>query len=213
MQSIEWRPIPEFPDHYEITTDGQVKRIKDGPGVTVGLILKTQIQSNGYESVNLTVAGKTYKRWVHRMICQAFLGPAVGREACHNNGVSLDNRLENLRWGTRRENAQDTLKHGHNVNANKTHCVNGHAFDSANTRERPSGGRACRTCAAAAVVKSRAEERARRDPKPDVCKRGHSLEDAYIAYRKDGRMRRNCKPCTRARAAGKIKANNARSAA
>lgn len=32
------------------------------------------------------------------------------------------------------------------VNARRTHCVNGHPFDQANTYERPNGNRACRTC-------------------------------------------------------------------
>lgn len=32
-------------------------------------------------------------------------------------------------------------------NAAKTHCVNGHPFDAANTRYRPAGGRSCRACA------------------------------------------------------------------
>lgn len=39
------------------------------------------------------------------------------------------------------------------INAAKTHCKRGHAFDAANTRMMPSGGRTCRAC-----------ERARWDP-------------------------------------------------
>ena len=32
------------------------------------------------------------------------------------------------------------------VNANKTHCVNGHPFDDVNTYQRPTGGRGCKIC-------------------------------------------------------------------
>lgn len=32
------------------------------------------------------------------------------------------------------------------LNAGKTHCVNGHLFDAANTLVRASGGRSCRAC-------------------------------------------------------------------
>ncbi len=32
------------------------------------------------------------------------------------------------------------------LNARKTHCLNGHRFDQANTYKVPSGGRECRTC-------------------------------------------------------------------
>jgi hypothetical protein len=32
------------------------------------------------------------------------------------------------------------------INARKTHCAHGHPFTPANTRRRPNGARACRTC-------------------------------------------------------------------
>jgi len=32
------------------------------------------------------------------------------------------------------------------INGTKTHCVHGHEFDEINTYQRPTGGRACRTC-------------------------------------------------------------------
>ncbi|NEC29563.1 HNH endonuclease [Streptomyces sp. SID8111] len=32
------------------------------------------------------------------------------------------------------------------INARKTHCTRGHPFNATNTRRRPTGGRACRTC-------------------------------------------------------------------
>lgn len=43
------------------------------------------------------------------------------------------------------------------IHAAKTHCVNGHPFDAANTYLRPTGGRACRACnrAAAYAYKAR----------------------------------------------------------
>lgn len=33
-------------------------------------------------------------------------------QACHRNGDQIDNRLENLRWGTPQENADDRIRHG-----------------------------------------------------------------------------------------------------
>ena len=47
---------------------------------------------------------KTYK--VHRLVCEAFHGPAPfeGAVVMHLNEIPDDNRAENLRWGTQREN-------------------------------------------------------------------------------------------------------------
>jgi hypothetical protein len=33
-------------------------------------------------------------------------------EGCHNNGIASDNRLENLRWDTRKNNHADKKRHG-----------------------------------------------------------------------------------------------------
>jgi HNH endonuclease len=48
--------------------------------------------------------GKNYK--VHRLICEAFHGPPTfdGAIVLHLNEDSSDNRPENLRWGTQKEN-------------------------------------------------------------------------------------------------------------
>ncbi|NQX73911.1 MAG: HNH endonuclease [Epibacterium sp.] len=48
--------------------------------------------------------GKNYK--MHRLICSAFHGPAPSPKSVviHINENALDNRPENLRWGTQKEN-------------------------------------------------------------------------------------------------------------
>lgn len=48
--------------------------------------------------------GKNYK--IHRLVCEAFHGPhPEGKPiVLHLNEDALDNRPENLRWGTQREN-------------------------------------------------------------------------------------------------------------
>ncbi|MGV5046894.1 HNH endonuclease [Rhodococcus pyridinivorans] len=65
----------------------------------------------------------------------------------HINGNHADNKLENLRWGSRRDNVLDMVTHGVHNHARKTHCKNGHPFDAENTYIAPSTGqRCCRTC-------------------------------------------------------------------
>jgi hypothetical protein len=52
----------------------------------------------------LVYRGKNYK--VHRLVCEAFHGPAPeGKNVViHENENALDNRPENIRWGTQKEN-------------------------------------------------------------------------------------------------------------
>lgn len=50
---------------------------------------------------------------VHRLILEAFVGPCPeGMECRHLDGDPSNNRLENLRWGTPKENAADRVRHG-----------------------------------------------------------------------------------------------------
>jgi len=46
------------------------------------------------------------------MVLAAFVGPCPdGMHTRHLNGNKLDNRLENLQWGTPKENGEDRVKH------------------------------------------------------------------------------------------------------
>lgn len=66
-----------------------------------------------YEYTVFSEDSKRFWFQVHRLVLLAFVGPCPeGMEACHNNGDRRDNRLENLRWDTRRKNIQDREKHG-----------------------------------------------------------------------------------------------------
>jgi len=68
---------------------------------------------DGYLLIDLHKASvkTTYK--VHRLILETFVGPCPsGMECRHLDGNPANNRLENLCWGTRSENARDTVKHG-----------------------------------------------------------------------------------------------------
>ncbi len=49
---------------------------------------------------------------MHRLVLLAFRGEAAGRQARHINGNSLDNRLDNLSWGSQSENEQDKHQSG-----------------------------------------------------------------------------------------------------
>jgi len=74
-----------------------------------GRILKQTSQNQGYLYVNLGP-----DRWlVHTLILTAFICPRpLGYQGCHRNDVKTDNVLNNLYWGTRKENAVDAELNG-----------------------------------------------------------------------------------------------------
>ena len=61
-------------------------------------------------------AGKKHTVRVHKLVLEAFVGPApAGMVCCHWNGDPTDNRIENLRWDTMKANQGDSARHGTKV--------------------------------------------------------------------------------------------------
>lgn len=76
-------------------------------------ILKPLRHTGGYTKHTLWVNGVGSQHLTHKLVLWAFVGvrPA-GLEACHLNGVKPDNRLCNLKWGSRSENQAHRELHG-----------------------------------------------------------------------------------------------------
>lgn len=70
--------------------------------------------SDGYPSVRLMIDGKRKRMAVHTLVAYEFLGTRIStqEELRHLNGTKTDNRVENLAWGSRKENAEDRESHG-----------------------------------------------------------------------------------------------------
>lgn len=108
-----WRVIPSFPD-YEASDAGHVRRCRPGARQNAVRPLSPFVEDNGYVSVTLWVDGGTKKAWLHRLVCEAFHGPAPAPnlDAAHGNNVRSDNRADNLSWKTRAGNELDKLANG-----------------------------------------------------------------------------------------------------
>lgn len=97
------KPIPNHQDYY-ITESGNVWSNKTNK------FLKTQKLNHGHLVVALGNHNKKYL--IHRLVLETFVGPCPdGLECRHLNGIPNDNRLENLVWGTHRENMKDNVIH------------------------------------------------------------------------------------------------------
>lgn len=76
--------------------------------------LKPRLDKDGYARVTLCRNGKTHSpTGIHAYVLTTFVGPCpVGYETCHKDGNPANNRLKNLRWGTKSSNNLDKRKHG-----------------------------------------------------------------------------------------------------
>lgn len=92
-------PVVGFEYLYEVSNYGYVRN-----QITQRHI-KGMTDRDGYIHVGLRKDKKLRTKKVHRLVLSAFVGccPA-GMEACHNDGVKANNRLDNLRWDTHRNN-------------------------------------------------------------------------------------------------------------
>lgn len=138
--------IAGFPG-YHVTRDGRVWSDKVWRG-EAGRWLQPTPAGKGYLSVNLFLDGRPKRRYLHHLVAEAYLGSRPdGQEVRHLNGDMLDNRVENLAYGTSGDNRLDTVRHGRHHNAIKTHCPRNHEYTPENTYTEPkSRKRHCCTC-------------------------------------------------------------------
>lgn len=98
-----WKKVNLF-ENYEVSTNGDVKSLNYARSGEARL-MKPQKSVNGYLIVRLSKNGKSYPKTVHRLVAEAFIpNPDNLRDVDHINGDRTDNRVENLRWCSHKDN-------------------------------------------------------------------------------------------------------------
>ena len=115
-----FRIIPGFP-RYAINKNGDILSVcGNGKQKTQSWHnarrLKNVIGTKGYRTISLCRDRRTYLRRVPVLVLKTFVGPCpIGMQCRHIDGNKANNHLDNLKWGTPRQNYNDMVLHGTNA--------------------------------------------------------------------------------------------------
>lgn len=114
-----WKPVTihDGYDGYEVSNFGRVRcwnpRNKNANAPETPRVLKPNTSATGgYKWLVLYGQGAPKKVRVHTLVMHEFIGPAEGRHILHLDDDPTNNRLDNLRYGTPKENALDRSING-----------------------------------------------------------------------------------------------------
>lgn len=109
LNKERWKPVVGFEKFYEVSDQGRVRSLH----FSKSKILTFCAHSNGYVRVSISDKTKIVNKYVHRLVLEAFVGPANGLECDHIDCDKTNNNLSNLEWVTRTEQVRRQVKTGH----------------------------------------------------------------------------------------------------
>lgn len=108
MQEEKWEVVPYY-DKYEISNHGRVRSIATG----TAHVLKCTETEYGYIRFTISSSGKVKSVLVHRLVANSFVENKENLPiVMHIDNNKKNNYFANLKWGTRKQNAQDAFRDG-----------------------------------------------------------------------------------------------------
>lgn len=98
-----WKDINGYEGLYQVSNKGNVRSLITNKNLK-------QADLRGYKRVVLSKNNEVKTKQVHRLVAEAFIDNREGKQQVdHINCLRDDNRVENLRWTTPKENNQNPL--------------------------------------------------------------------------------------------------------
>ena len=117
----EWKDIKGYEGLYRVSDRGTVEsvdhyarnNVNGGKRLVKGRQIAVYKMPNGYTQVTLSNGDKREKKYLHRIVADAFIPPCEGKhEVNHKDGNKLNNAVENLEWVKHKENQVHMVNNG-----------------------------------------------------------------------------------------------------
>lgn len=109
MNKEIWKPILGYEGLYEVSNKGNVRSMNYNRTGNIKL-LKYLVHRDGYLKVRLYKDKSWVDCFIHKLVAINFIpNPYDMTEIDHKNGNKTDNKVENLKWCTRKENMNNTI--------------------------------------------------------------------------------------------------------
>ena len=113
-----WKDIEGYEGLYQVSNMGRVKHLNFN-NTGREKVMKPASREDRYTVVSLCKGGKKKNCYVHRLVACAFIPNTDGKEEIdHINTIRTDNRVDNLRWATHKENNNNVLTRPKHAGAN-----------------------------------------------------------------------------------------------
>ena len=118
-QEIIWKPISNYSEYYEVSSDGRVRSFdriifdKNGIRLRLNKSKEISLRIGLYKMVGLNKNRVQIQVSIHRLVALHFIpNPENKPQVNHIDGNKMNNNLNNLEWVTAKENLQHAFDSG-----------------------------------------------------------------------------------------------------